>query len=50
MLKILVQLKKMMEMQLGLLDRLMREIPVWELTCRNDDDAAILSHSVMTKR
>lgn len=42
--------REMMEMQLGLLDRLMREIPVWELTCRNDDDAAILSHSVMTKR
>jgi hypothetical protein len=42
--------RDLMEVQLTLLDRLMREIPVWELTCRNDDDAAILSHSVMTKR
>ena len=42
--------REMMEVQLTLLDRLMREIPVWELTCRNDDDAAILSHSVMAKR
>lgn len=42
--------RELMEVQLTLLDRLMREIPVWELTCRNDDEAAILSHSVMTKR
>lgn len=41
--------KEWMEVQLSLLDLLLREVPVWELTCRNDDDAAILSHSVMCK-
>lgn len=38
-----------METQLALVDKLLRQVPVWELTCRNDDAAAILSHSVMTK-
>jgi hypothetical protein len=38
-----------MEMQLTLVDQLVRKIPIWELTCRNDDEAAILSHSVMTQ-
>ena len=38
-----------MEKQLMLLDDLLRQIPIWELTCRNDDDAAIVSHGVMTK-
>lgn len=41
--------KELMERQLMLADDLLRRIPVWELTCRNDDAAAILSHSVMTK-
>ncbi|MBQ8360291.1 MAG: hypothetical protein IJX37_10400 [Oscillospiraceae bacterium] len=41
--------KDQMQTQLDLVDKLMRQIPVWELTCRNDDAAAILSHSVMTK-
>lgn len=40
--------KELMERQLLLADDLLRQIPVWELTCRNDDEAAILSHSVMT--
>lgn len=39
---------RQMGKQLELVDKLMRQVPVWELTCRNDDDAALLSHSVMT--
>lgn len=38
-----------MEKQLALVDQLVRQIPIWELTCRNDDEAANLSHSVMTQ-
>lgn len=41
--------QQQMDKQLALVDDLMRRIPVWELTCRNDDEAAMLSHSVMTK-
>lgn len=41
--------KNQMDKQLSLMDQLMRQIPIWELTCRNEDAAAILSHSVMTK-
>ena len=37
-----------MQQQLKLVDRLVQQVPVWELTCRNDDDAAILSHDAMT--
>lgn len=40
--------QQQMEKQLTLLDKLLRQVPVWELTCRNDDDAAIVSHHVMT--
>ena len=36
-----------MERQLMLMDKLIRQTPVWELECRNDDDAAILSHKTM---
>ena len=36
-----------MLLQLELLDRLLREVPVWLLTCRNDDEAAALSRSHM---
>lgn len=39
--------QQQMEKQLTLVDKLVRHTPVWELTCRNDDEAAILSHSVM---
>ena len=39
---------QLMEKQLALVDRLVGHIPIWELTCRNDDAAAILSHKVMT--
>lgn len=41
--------KNQMEAQLALMDKLVQNVPVWELTCRNEDAAAILSHSVMTK-
>lgn len=37
-----------MEKQLALVDRLVQQIPIWELTCRNDDEAAILAHAEMT--
>ncbi len=37
-----------MEQQLRLVDRLVQQVPIWELTCRNDDDAAILAHDAMT--
>jgi len=40
--------KDEMEAQLALMDRLLREVPVWLLHCRNDDEAAILSHATMT--
>ena len=38
-----------METMLTLLDKLVRQIPIWRFTCRNEDAAAILSHDVMTK-
>ena len=38
-----------MEILLGLMDDLLRRVPVWDLRCRNEDEAAILSHSAMTK-
>lgn len=40
--------KDAMERQLDLLDKLLRQVPVWELTCRNDDEAAMVSHKAMT--
>lgn len=36
-----------MDLQLTLLDKLLRQIPVWLLECRNDDEAAYLSHRHM---
>lgn len=39
---------KRMEALLALLDDLLRRVPVWLLTCRNDDDAALLSRRAMT--
>lgn len=29
-------------------DRFLQEVPIWELTCRNDDAAAQLSHDILT--
>lgn len=36
-----------MERQITLADKLLRSIPVWELTCRNDDEAAFVSHDAI---
>ena len=33
--------------QLELIDKLLKETPVWRLTCRNDDEAAIVSCGAM---
>lgn len=38
-----------MELQLALVDQLLRQVPIWQLFCRNDDAAAYLSHSAMTE-
>lgn len=38
-----------MEKQLSLLDRLLEEIPVWLLHCRNEDQAAFVSREAMCK-
>lgn len=38
-----------MERELSLLDKLLNGIPVWLLTCRNDDQAAFLSKEVMSR-
>ena len=39
-----------MQTQLELADHLLRTVPIWELTCRNDDDAARVSCQAMTGR
>lgn len=39
-----------MTKQLALLDQLLRQVPVWRLTCKNDDEAAHVSHAAMTGR
>jgi len=36
-----------MEQQLTLLDKLLQTVPVWLLTCRNDDEAAYVSYGSM---
>ncbi len=38
---------ELMDLQLTLLDRLLREIPVYLLTCRNDDEAAYVARAGM---
>lgn len=40
--------RELMDLQLTLLDRLLQDVPVWMLHCRNDDEAALLSREVMT--
>ena len=42
--------KERMQTQLTLADHLLRNVPIWELTCRNDDDAARVSYQTMTGR
>ena len=39
--------KGCMGRQLTLIDKLLKEIPVWLLTCRNDDEAAMVSCGAM---
>ena len=36
-----------LERLLELADRLLREVPVWRLACRDDDGAALLSHGTL---
>lgn len=36
-----------MEKQLAFVDDILRKIPIWELTCRNDDEAAFMSRNAM---
>ena len=36
------------EKQLALLSRFLQEVPVWHLDCKNEDEAAFVSHSAMT--
>lgn len=36
-----------MDKLLVLMDDLLRKLPIWELRCRNDDDAAYVSHNAM---
>ena len=38
------------EKQLHLLDKLLQEIPIWDISCRNDDEAANVAHSAMTRQ
>lgn len=42
--------REQMQTQLELADHLLRNVPVWELTCRNDDDAAWVACRAMTGR
>lgn len=37
-----------MQTQLTLMDQLLRAVPVWDLECLNNDDAAYVSHKAMT--
>lgn len=37
-----------MDKKLALLDRCLRTVPVWLLTCQNNDEAAYTSHAAMT--
>lgn len=39
-----------MERQLELMDHLIRTVPCWELTCRNDDEAAFVARAALTGR
>ena len=37
-----------MEKQLVLMDRFLRQVPIWQLSCRNEDAAAFVSWDAMT--
>lgn len=36
-----------MEKQLALMDRFLRQVPIWQLSCRNEDAAAFVSRDAM---
>lgn len=38
-----------MDLQLSLADQLVRQVPIWQLTCRNDDEAAVIAHRAMVR-
>ena len=40
---------RVMDRQLEMVEKLVQEVPVWELTCRNDDEAAWTSYKAMTE-
>lgn len=40
--------REQVDKQLDLLDKLLRDIPVWDLSCCNDDDAAYVARDAMT--
>lgn len=40
--------REQVDKQLDLLDKLLRDIPVWDLSCRNDDEAAHVARAAMT--
>ena len=39
-----------MELLLPMVDDILRTVPIWELTCRNDDEAAFVAYEAMTKK
>ena len=43
-----VKQHEQMEKQLILTDSILRQVPIWELTCRNDDAAAVVAREAMT--
>ena len=43
-----VSQQQQMDKQLTLADSILRNVPIWELTCRNDDEAAMVSRQAMT--
>lgn len=43
----MVQPRVHTERMLDLADKFLRTVPVWELTCRNDDEAAYVSHAAL---
>lgn len=40
---------QVMDIQLRLLEDILQNIPIWELVCRNDDEAAYVAHNAMVK-
>lgn len=42
--------REQMQLLLPMADQLLRQVPIWMLSCRNEDAAAVLSHDIMTKQ